>query len=247
MPLKDPLFLLLFEFRFFSLLGILKLIEFNRLMQAGRAVRVYARSRQGGLSSSTHQIDFTFDMLTSNFHLPMHKAAEKFGVGGTAFKNVCRKFGLLQWPYKRIKQSQEMLTPLTPIPDVSCAVDDYSLHDFCQPQCPPSTPIHHFARQDQDNSENSVDSDDMLDSAGASFQPEEWVQNRGEMDACDTSGDMDCTIDKEVLFLLNYPLRGDFWTAYGPQPAAQSDIPGSAAVNPFSDPFHHDWFLNQTA
>ena len=69
-----------------------------------RTVRVYPRSTRKGGNGSSDPIVITFDLISSNFHLPLPKAAEQLGLGCTAFKHACRKFGVVKWPYRRIKK-----------------------------------------------------------------------------------------------------------------------------------------------
>lgn len=38
--------------------------------------------------------------LRQHFHLPLHSAAQKFGICTTAFKKMCRRFGIAKWPHR---------------------------------------------------------------------------------------------------------------------------------------------------
>eukprot|EP00961_Rhodomonas_salina_P064169 862710-Rhodomonas_salina.2 len=38
--------------------------------------------------------------VTSLFHLPINDAAAHFKIGRTAFKRLCRSFGIEKWPYR---------------------------------------------------------------------------------------------------------------------------------------------------
>ena len=60
-----------------------------------------------GRSSS----DITYQELAQYFHLPSTEACREIGLGLTAFKSVCRKFGLAMWPYKRPRKSHSMVCP----------------------------------------------------------------------------------------------------------------------------------------
>eukprot|EP00890_Picochlorum_soloecismus_P005493 jgi/Picsp_1/5945/NSC_03302-R1_protein len=73
---------------------------------AVNAVRSRKRTRAGRYSS-----DITYQELARHFHLPSTEACREIGLGLTAFKNVCRKFGVAMWPYKRPRKSPSMAWP----------------------------------------------------------------------------------------------------------------------------------------
>ena len=53
--------------------------------------------------------DITYQELAQYFHLPSTEACREIGLGLTAFKSVCRRFGLAMWPYKRPRKSHPMI------------------------------------------------------------------------------------------------------------------------------------------
>ena len=40
--------------------------------------------------------------LRQHFHLPLHTAAQKFGICTTAFKKLCRKWKIAKWPHRQV-------------------------------------------------------------------------------------------------------------------------------------------------
>eukprot|EP00286_Rhodomonas_abbreviata_P023600 CAMPEP_0181315290 /NCGR_PEP_ID=MMETSP1101-20121128/15293_1 /TAXON_ID=46948 /ORGANISM="Rhodomonas abbreviata, Strain Caron Lab Isolate" /LENGTH=298 /DNA_ID=CAMNT_0023422481 /DNA_START=172 /DNA_END=1068 /DNA_ORIENTATION=- len=42
----------------------------------------------------------TLEVLEQVFDMPLHRACKTLGVCATAFKKVCRKLGVMKWPYK---------------------------------------------------------------------------------------------------------------------------------------------------
>lgn len=40
--------------------------------------------------------------LRQHFHLPLHTAAQKFGICTTAFKKLCRRFKIAKWPHRQV-------------------------------------------------------------------------------------------------------------------------------------------------
>jgi len=57
------------------------------------------------LRAGRYPSDITYEELAQHFHLPSNEACREIGLGLTAFKSVCRKFGLAMWPYKRPRKS----------------------------------------------------------------------------------------------------------------------------------------------
>lgn len=54
----------------------------------------------------------THSDLTGVFHLPLAEAASVLGVGSTALKKACRRHGIMQWPYRRLKKLSLLIESL---------------------------------------------------------------------------------------------------------------------------------------
>jgi hypothetical protein len=64
-------------------------------------ITIYPRSaRSGGCDGPKSPVRITRDILTENFNMPLHAAADHMGICITALKKVCRKFGIQKWPYR---------------------------------------------------------------------------------------------------------------------------------------------------
>jgi hypothetical protein len=66
-------------------------------------------------------ISVTPDSLRACFGKPLHEAARTLGICATAVKRICRKMGIKEWPFQRIKPIQKRLAKLqssTATPDV---------------------------------------------------------------------------------------------------------------------------------
>lgn len=61
-------------------------------------------------------IAFTPSMLRTCFGMPLHEAARKLGICATAVKKCCRKMGIKQWPYSKVKPIRTRLTRLASAP-----------------------------------------------------------------------------------------------------------------------------------
>ena len=66
-------------------------------------------------------IAVTPDSLRACFGKPLHEAAKTLGICETAVKRICRKMGIKEWPFQRIKNIQKRLAKFqssTATPDV---------------------------------------------------------------------------------------------------------------------------------
>lgn len=50
--------------------------------------------------------------LRQHFHLPLHTAAQKFGICTTAFKKMCRRFGIAKWPHRQLRGIDKKIAAL---------------------------------------------------------------------------------------------------------------------------------------
>lgn len=68
------------------------------------ATRVLGRPTKSGRIAS----DITKQELETHFHIPVDVAAARLGVGVTKLKAICRGFGIMRWPYRRIRRLQDV-------------------------------------------------------------------------------------------------------------------------------------------
>jgi len=64
---------------------------------------IFPRRKRGQGRKQGHNkegVIVTMEVLEQVFHLPLHKACKTLGICATAFKKVCRKLGVMKWPYK---------------------------------------------------------------------------------------------------------------------------------------------------
>jgi hypothetical protein len=50
--------------------------------------------------------------LRDHFHLPLHTVAKKFGMCTTAFKKLCRRFGIAKWPHRQLRGIDKKIAAL---------------------------------------------------------------------------------------------------------------------------------------
>ncbi|KAH7683727.1 RWP-RK domain-containing protein [Dioscorea alata] len=50
--------------------------------------------------------------LAQYFHLPMTEASKQLKLCSTAIKKICRKYGIIRWPYRKIKSIDKMISNL---------------------------------------------------------------------------------------------------------------------------------------
>jgi len=57
-------------------------------------------------------ITVTQKELRVQFHLPLHTVAKKFGMCTTAFKKLCRRFGISKWPHRQLRGIDKKIAAL---------------------------------------------------------------------------------------------------------------------------------------
>ena len=57
-------------------------------------------------------ITVTQKELRNQFHLPLHTVAKKFGMCTTAFKKLCRRFGIAKWPHRQLRGIDKKIAAL---------------------------------------------------------------------------------------------------------------------------------------
>lgn len=50
--------------------------------------------------------------LRQQFHLPLHTAAQRFGICTTAFKKLCRRFKIAKWPHRQLRGIDKKIAAL---------------------------------------------------------------------------------------------------------------------------------------
>ncbi|QDZ24893.1 RWP-RK domain-containing protein [Chloropicon primus] len=56
--------------------------------------------------------DMDITLVRNCFHLPMNVATQRLKIGSTALKKICRKHGIMRWPYRRIKAIEKLIQQL---------------------------------------------------------------------------------------------------------------------------------------
>lgn len=72
-------------------------------------------------------IQVTAQVLQQHFAMPLNDAARHLGICATAIKKVCRKMGIRQWPFQRLKPIERRLCKLKlmarPAPDMVAEIE----------------------------------------------------------------------------------------------------------------------------
>lgn len=61
---------------------------------------------------STAPFKLTPNDLQKHFHMSLNEAAKRLGICATAIKKVCRRMGIMKWPYQKLKPIQRRLAKL---------------------------------------------------------------------------------------------------------------------------------------
>ena len=68
--------------------------------------------------------------LRDHFNMPLNEVARKFGMCTTALKKLCRKYGVMQWPHRKLRSLEKKIASLRaeqvsiPIPGLSACTAD---------------------------------------------------------------------------------------------------------------------------
>jgi len=69
-----------------------------------------AESRESATRSISSGI--SHEILAKHFHLPLTVVSKKFGLCPTALKKLCRKFGIVRWPFRKLKMLDKKIAAL---------------------------------------------------------------------------------------------------------------------------------------
>ncbi|EKX49985.1 hypothetical protein GUITHDRAFT_151353 [Guillardia theta CCMP2712] len=72
--------------------------------------RKAGQSRPGG---GRGPVVLTLDLLEKFYGMPLHVAAKRLGICQTAIKKVCRKLGIMKWPYKEMRTPMPVMSTST--------------------------------------------------------------------------------------------------------------------------------------
>lgn len=67
----------------------------------------------------TREVNFTLEQLQELFHLKQTDAAKELGIGQTALKRICRKYGIDRWPFRQIKAIDTYISKVRHEPYIS--------------------------------------------------------------------------------------------------------------------------------
>lgn len=65
--------------------------------------------------------------LREYFHLPLSDVAKKFGICVTAFKKLCRKQGVMQWPHRTLRSIEKKMAALRA--EKMFTTDDFAIEE----------------------------------------------------------------------------------------------------------------------
>jgi hypothetical protein len=117
--------------------------------EAANAVRLFPRRKVGdrqAVAPEKGRLPVSFDLRTVGafFSMPQAEAAQELGISLTALKQVCRKLGVVRWPYRRPKKRGSLskdaaagscLHPVSGAPSLSAAavhVTDDDVASSCE-------------------------------------------------------------------------------------------------------------------
>ena len=50
--------------------------------------------------------------LREHFNMPLNEVAKKFSMCTTALKKLCRKYGVMQWPHRKLRSLEKKIASL---------------------------------------------------------------------------------------------------------------------------------------
>ena len=50
--------------------------------------------------------------LRDHFNMPLNEVAKKFSMCTTALKKLCRKYGVMQWPHRKLRSLEKKIASL---------------------------------------------------------------------------------------------------------------------------------------
>ncbi len=50
--------------------------------------------------------------LRDHFNMPLNEVAKKFSMCTTALKKLCRKYGVMQWPHRKLRSIEKKIASL---------------------------------------------------------------------------------------------------------------------------------------
>lgn len=196
-----------------------------------QTICILSRPKRRGLEGSPVKLFFTLETISRNFNVPISRAAENLGLGLTAFKHMCRKFGILKWPYRKTKQLNALNALVGDPTDYKSALQQSNNEK--EEAAEENDAVLDFALADvffETSPSGQCSSDDEIDFTDVSFQGND-SEPRGFGDS-------------SAQFLFAYSFSEDFWNR---KTDPVDMIPDAAALQPFVDPFHGDWAATTTS
>ena len=77
----------------------------NPAPKTNHGIPIADLSQPGGRPAS----EITLEELAACFHMPSEMACRKLGIGLTVLKRQCRKFGIMRWPFRKIKSLDRLI------------------------------------------------------------------------------------------------------------------------------------------
>mmetsp|Transcript_34694 Transcript_34694/g.68032 ORF Transcript_34694/g.68032 Transcript_34694/m.68032 type:complete len:362 (+) Transcript_34694:268-1353(+) len=102
------------------------------------------KAGQNKRPATHHPVVVTYDILSQQFDVPLWKACRALGICATAMKKVCRKLGVMKWPYKENHMPGKKCSPSSQkaaSPTASVASADLTTEDSDMPPSPQTPPV----------------------------------------------------------------------------------------------------------
>jgi len=98
------------------------------------------KAGQNKRPATHHPVVVTYEILSQQFDVPLWKACRSLGICATAMKKVCRKLGVMKWPYKENHMPGKKCSSHKHVssPTASVASQDSATED--SPNSPVQTP-----------------------------------------------------------------------------------------------------------
>eukprot|EP00285_Hemiselmis_virescens_P014243 CAMPEP_0173381956 /NCGR_PEP_ID=MMETSP1356-20130122/4386_1 /TAXON_ID=77927 ORGANISM="Hemiselmis virescens, Strain PCC157" /NCGR_SAMPLE_ID=MMETSP1356 /ASSEMBLY_ACC=CAM_ASM_000847 /LENGTH=177 /DNA_ID=CAMNT_0014336027 /DNA_START=138 /DNA_END=668 /DNA_ORIENTATION=- len=82
------------------------------LQAAGRASGTSTPNTPPAAANASRVPMLSEKELREHFNMPLNEVAKKFGMCTTALKKLCRKYGVMQWPHRKLRSLEKKIASL---------------------------------------------------------------------------------------------------------------------------------------
>jgi len=84
----------------------------DNLRNTARMAVLFGSQPQAAAATHTRTPLLSEKELRDHFNMPLNEVAKKYGMCTTALKKLCRKYGVMQWPHRKLKSLEKRIASL---------------------------------------------------------------------------------------------------------------------------------------